>query len=332
MGKYTGCECIICQKLFQDDDDIVVCPDCGTPYHRECYQTTGRCINEALHAVGGNWQSMQNELRKQQGGIECKHCGYVNLPEARTCVSCNLPLMQEEPENPENPEQAEFMITTPDGQQHYFKASDPCCGMSPEYQIEGERLGDVANFVRTNTLYYIPLFRRFQETKRKLSFNLPCILFPYFYFANRKMWLMAIFSGLVWILCSLPGMFLNMLEMLSDRNYWEILQLNGMELQTIEGITSFLTMHQGLFEDLQTPLFFAGIAFRIGLCLFGNYLYFRFVLKSVRKIRMAAPTPSLKKALLSAEGGTNFWNVLGCFGLYFGAVCILYLVLVILAV
>ena len=328
MGKYTGCECIICQKLFQDDDDIVVCPDCGTPYHRECYQTTGRCINEALHAVGGNWQSMQNELRRQQGGIECKHCGYVNLPNTKTCVSCNLPLRQEE----EQDEIEEFTITTPDGQQHYFKASDPCCGMSPEYQIEGERLGDVANFVRTNTLYYIPLFRRFQETKRKLSFNLPCILFPYFYFANRKMWLMAIFSGLVWILCSLPGMFLNMLEMLNDASYQALLQESQVETQLMESINTFLTMHQGLFEDLQTPLFFIGIAFRIGLCLFGNYLYFRFVLKSVKKIRMTAPTPSLKKALLTAEGGTNFWNVIGCCGLYFGAIFILYLILMMLSV
>ncbi|MBR7084857.1 MAG: DUF2628 domain-containing protein [Oscillospiraceae bacterium] len=327
MGKYTGCECIICQKRFTDKDTIVVCPECGTPYHRECYQTTGKCINEALHAVGGSWQSVQNEQRRQIGGIECSHCGYVNLPNARTCVSCNLPLLEEEePDEINNAE--DFVITTPDGQQHYFKASDPCCGISPEYKIEGERLGDVAHFVRTNTLYYIPLFRRFQETDRKLSFNLPCILFPYFYFANRKMWLMAILSGLLWIICSLPGMFLNMLDMMQDKTYLEMLQTNGMPQQAIDQITSFLTVHQELFETLQTPLFFAGIAIRLALCLFGNYLYFRFVLKSVKKIRLAAPTPSLKKALLSAEGGTNFWNVIGCFGLYFGLMFVLYLVLI----
>ena len=87
-------------------------------------------------------------------------------------------------------------------------------------------------------------------------------------------------------------------------------------MQMIEKMTDFLTAHQQLVEDLQTPLFFAGMTFRIGLCLFGNYLYFRFVLKSVRKIREIAPSPNIKKALLSAEGGTNFWNVVGCLGLY----------------
>ena len=333
MGKYTGCECIVCHKQFQEDDEIVVCPECGTPYHRICYQSTGHCINESLHAVGGSWQSVQNEQRRKEGGIECRHCGYVNLPDTKTCVSCNLPLEtaeeQNDFENSDNMPEG-FTITTPDGQQHYFKANDPCCGMSPEYDMDGERLGDVARFVKTNTLYYIPLFRRFQETNRKLSFNLPCILFPYFYFANRKMWLMAIISGLMWFICSLPGMFLDMLEKLNDKNYLQMLLENGMEMQVIEQLNQFLTLHQGLFEDLQTPLFFAEVAFRIGLCLFGNYLYFCFVLKSVKKIRTLAPNSSLKKALLTAEGGTNFWNVLGCMGLCVGAVFLLSVFLIIM--
>lgn len=34
---YRGQHCPICGKEFCDGDDIVVCPECGTPYHRECY-------------------------------------------------------------------------------------------------------------------------------------------------------------------------------------------------------------------------------------------------------------------------------------------------------
>ncbi|MBR0485867.1 MAG: hypothetical protein IJJ69_14015 [Oscillospiraceae bacterium] len=327
MGKYTGCQCIICQKIFEDNDEIVVCPDCGTPYHRSCYQSAGHCINEPLHAVGGSWQSVQNEHRRKLGGIECPHCGYVNLPDAKKCTACDLPLNQQATdENFEPPEEEqELIFHAPDGQQYYFQASDPCCGMSPDTDIEGERLGDVASFVKTNTLYYIPLFRRFKETDRKLSFNLPCILFPYFYFANRKMWAMALLSGLVWLICSLPDGFLNLLTYFKDADSLETLRVSGANMQMIQIITDFLTAHQQLLEDLQLPLFCAGMAFRIGLCLFGNYLYFQFVLKSVRKIRQTAPTPSLKKALLSAEGGTNFWNVLGCLGIYIGLATAVYL-------
>ena len=139
MGKYTGCQCIICQKLFEDSDDIVVCPECGTPYHRSCYQSTGKCINQPLHAVGGSWQSIQDEHRRKLGGIECPHCGYVNLPDAKTCMSCDLPLdLQKTSETAEDDQELTF--SAPDGEQYYFQASDPCCGMSPDTEIEGERL------------------------------------------------------------------------------------------------------------------------------------------------------------------------------------------------
>ena len=328
MGKYTGCECIVCQKAFEDSDDIVVCPDCGTPYHRICYQSVGHCINEPLHAVGGSWQSIQNEQRRKQGGIECSHCGYVNLPDTLICASCSLPLNAPEETDQQEQENEGIRITTSDGQQYYFQASDPCCGMSPEYDMEGERLGDIANFVRTNTLYYIPLFRRFKETDRKLSFNLPCILFPQLYFANRKMWPMAILTCLIWIICYIPKLFLNMITVTQDSQYLDFMQSLGLEaeLEKMSQATEFLAAHQEFFENLQTPLFCVDVLFRIVLCLFGNYLYFRFVLKSVKKIREFAPTAHIKKLLLTAEGGTNFWNVIGCLGIsYFG----LYLILVI---
>ena len=34
-----------CGKPLTLQDDIVVCPDCGAPYHRDCYEKLGRCIH-----------------------------------------------------------------------------------------------------------------------------------------------------------------------------------------------------------------------------------------------------------------------------------------------
>ena len=34
MSNYLGSKCIMCGQEFKENDDIVVCPDCGTPYHR----------------------------------------------------------------------------------------------------------------------------------------------------------------------------------------------------------------------------------------------------------------------------------------------------------
>lgn len=41
--------CPVCNEKFIEDDDIVVCPDCGTPHHRNCYLENGRCFNFDKH-------------------------------------------------------------------------------------------------------------------------------------------------------------------------------------------------------------------------------------------------------------------------------------------
>ena len=140
MGNYTGSQCIICQNAFKDDDDIVVCPDCGTPYHRACWQSQGKCINTSLHAVGGSWSSIQQERRLKSGGITCPHCSHVNLPDAKVCESCNGPLTQDGGE-----ESQRIRIPLPGGESIYFDTEDPCCGLPPEEKIEEETLGDIAN-------------------------------------------------------------------------------------------------------------------------------------------------------------------------------------------
>ena len=43
--KYKGEKCAACDKVFTDDDDVVVCPDCGSPHHRECYKAENKCAN-----------------------------------------------------------------------------------------------------------------------------------------------------------------------------------------------------------------------------------------------------------------------------------------------
>ena len=51
MPKYYGCPCEGCGKPLTLQDDIVVCPDCGAPYHRDCYEKLGRCIHAPAHAA-----------------------------------------------------------------------------------------------------------------------------------------------------------------------------------------------------------------------------------------------------------------------------------------
>ncbi|MBP0980525.1 MAG: hypothetical protein J6Q18_03075, partial [Oscillospiraceae bacterium] len=62
MFKYEGLVCDVCGNPFDNESDIVVCPDCGTPHHRECWFQLGHCINEEAHAEGFEWAPPVREI------------------------------------------------------------------------------------------------------------------------------------------------------------------------------------------------------------------------------------------------------------------------------
>ena len=76
MTRYTGNHCPVCEQAFTDEDDIVVCPDCGTPYHRACWQKVGACMHKSEHAAGFEWQpEFGPEAEKATQEATCPNCG-----------------------------------------------------------------------------------------------------------------------------------------------------------------------------------------------------------------------------------------------------------------
>ena len=75
MINYYSQTCDVCGKQFVEGDDIVVCPDCGTPHHRECWFSTGHCVNEEKHAQGFEWKPVQI-LGVNTAAVKCPKCGY----------------------------------------------------------------------------------------------------------------------------------------------------------------------------------------------------------------------------------------------------------------
>jgi len=62
ISKFTGEKCLFCTERFGDTDDVVVCPECGTPHHRSCYAENGFCANAERHAEGFEWRSRLADL------------------------------------------------------------------------------------------------------------------------------------------------------------------------------------------------------------------------------------------------------------------------------
>ena len=63
--KFLNVNCDGCHNKFENGDDVVVCPVCGTPQHRECYNEKGACVNEEKHESGFVWQ-MPEEIRTEK--------------------------------------------------------------------------------------------------------------------------------------------------------------------------------------------------------------------------------------------------------------------------
>ena len=58
---FKGKICPVCSKEFENDDDIVVCPKCGAPYHRDCYSIEGKCIFPDLHRSKQSWKEVYDK-------------------------------------------------------------------------------------------------------------------------------------------------------------------------------------------------------------------------------------------------------------------------------
>ena len=211
MLNHTGIKCPVCGKPFGEDDDIVVCPQCGAPYHRACYQQEGKCIFDSLHQAGKEWEppappkpvEPSAEIKDQ----ECPACGTLNAHSALYCNRCGAALKEGAPPRPP-------VHTAADVPPPFYNAGpvqrnafggvvppfsfDPMGGVSPaEVLDEGVSFGDASKLVRQNTAYYMPVFRYIKQTGRN-KFNFSAFLFSGGWLLYRKQYKAgAIVTGLM---------------------------------------------------------------------------------------------------------------------------------------
>ena len=159
MASYTGAKCIVCEQTFKDGDDVVVCPDCGTPYHRDCYKQAGKCINDALHENGESWKKSAQEGGE---GLRCRRCGFNNDKDRLFCESCGTPLHETEQEAAERErKEAAYRDGVPnDGRVEYSPFGERTV-YDKDSIIDGIKLEDYAGYVKNNPFTFLMSFIRF---------------------------------------------------------------------------------------------------------------------------------------------------------------------------
>ena len=221
---YLGLKCGVCGKDFKEDDDVVVCPDCGTPSHRVCYKENKGCPNAEKHGSGFIFEGF-DEIKKSAQGVKdkktnedsedgednenitfnagnfismrkeipCPHCGEYNKIEANYCNKCGakfvkvppIPMVNTDGQVAPTNQTAGFNVPSPPQAVPY--TPDPLSGV-PAGAVFEENVtaADLANFVSVNTSYYM---RVFDLIKRKTNkFNFASFLFSGIWFLYRKLY------------------------------------------------------------------------------------------------------------------------------------------------
>ena len=94
--EFTQYSCPVCDKRFVNGDDVVVCPECGAPHHRECFEQLGQCFYRDSHAEGFSFEQGQNTAENEQSSqdesaqfVRCPRCGASFTKYERNCPSCH---------------------------------------------------------------------------------------------------------------------------------------------------------------------------------------------------------------------------------------------------
>lgn len=65
MFLYENDKCPVCGECFKEGDDIIACPECGTPHHRVCYNKTNTCANARMHGTYFSFQQSDEKRRPE---------------------------------------------------------------------------------------------------------------------------------------------------------------------------------------------------------------------------------------------------------------------------
>ncbi len=285
---YKGEKCPVCGEIFTADDDIVVCPECGTPHHRECYAAENKCANEEYHSTGRKWErSVQSKPLYRI----CPVCNYPNRMTDSNCQRCGKELNDDAAvsQNENTYENSDDNMREP------FSVEiegmiDPLkyLGFDPNEDMGGASMQEVNDFVGTSTIYYLPKFKRMKDDGTKPSFNFFSLVFPTLYFANRKMWGWAILAAILGVLLNLPADLLLYIEEFPDE------------------LSSFISSNKHMIQAVSDICLVADIGIRALFCFFANWLYFRFAVNSVKKHK----TSGRPASMIKTAGGIRPVNML----------------------
>lgn len=288
--RYSHDNCPVCNQQFQGDDDIVVCPICGTPHHRDCYKQNGACGNSDKHGENFRWEA-STPVSDTPIKPEFKKFTEVHIKaDELKDIQHSLPLSFGMPmQNP--------------------------LGNFPTELEEGVSVEDVATFVQQDSIRYIQKF--FYMKGGRKQWNWAAIFLAPYWFFYRKLYkhgaiIMALLLCLSFLIYLPPvERFAN--AMMDYRD--EVITLSESDLTEEEynqALVDLTTKAQkaitenklGMAILLSQSLLSLAIVIYIGLN--ANKWYYNHIVKSIKDIRSKETDSEIVKTKIFKAGGVSY--------------------------
>lgn len=322
---YNNHRCPVCDKPFDNSSDIVVCPQCGAPHHRECYELEMKCHFQDRHKDGFDYKTEYEAQQTQQKAetLTCRICGAEIEKGGRFCSQCGTATeeyaaydrhSQEQSCNDDAPyskPDSEFPQGDGKGQVHFETFTfDPMGGLKAEDEIgEGVTVGECAKFVKNNTPFYSRLFHQIHTTGRG-RFSFVGFIFSGGWMLYRKMYkLGAVFTAILALLI-ITQLYIStfysdlmvQFNQLTSLSFW----YNQAESTiTPEAFIAGLDRDDIIVLVINYLASVGQLALRVLCGIFGNKWYRNHCINIITQIKAQADSKETADTQLQTKGGVN---------------------------
>lgn len=301
--------CPVCNKQFTKDDDIVVCPECGAPHHRECYEKEEHCYFADKHSEGFSFEKINSENEKTEESSDsntviCKKCHTENPKETFYCSKCGAPLNEQDINKNYSQQQNGNPFGMPFGQpQQMVNPFDPMAGFKSDEPIaENITAGEMSKFTGKNTQYYLRVFNIMTKFKSS-RFNFSAFIFSGMFFLYRKMMALGcIFSFLligftvaeayIQMLPAFQSAYTSLLTAMNSGQYISLFDIPGISANDI--VLALLPGILGLLKMILMVV--SGVI--------ANRCYYKHCIKKISEIKQNTDAANINKTL-ETKGGVN---------------------------
>lgn len=294
--------CPVCEKAFQDEDDVVVCPDCGTPHHRECWKKNDECFNKEKH------------------GTDIEKLIVPHIEEENPSHEAVSEKQEFQRENSEDiKKEAEVIFDQVEGQSWENNT------------IKGESFKDYATAIGKNERYYLLRFKMMEKRDAAGVWNGVAFLIPLAWAFYRKMYKIAALILALYVLAVGTVSY----SMFSDG---EIMEANAVCMQEdvnyASKILQYASGNEGVvlspsqtelynkIMSIEIPLFVQILNYavifgvRMVMGLKATPFYFKKVTEKIKRIKGMNIPQDLKNYELRRRGGTAPFIIAAIIGFF----------------